>query len=168
MRARTAKHPNLAGSEHSPTFPTPGAEPPPVVQHFIFIVQRGEASQGWQEPGPWCFPELHPCKNTIICSSAFQAGQLHPGLSLLCSCSVCTSYSSTAKPRKGRKNLQKAEIETASLLLSVLSKKSERKGTKANTDYSNNLFNLLLLLGENPRKQPKNPKKAGGNLVFVL
>lgn len=48
-----------------------------------------------------------------------------------------------------------------------MSKESERKGTKANTDYSNNLFNLLLLLGEDPRKQPKKPKKAGANLVFV-
>lgn len=69
-----------------------------------------------------------------------------------------------SQAQKGQEKLQKAEIETASLLLSVLSKESENKATKANTDYSNNLFNL----GKDPRKQPQNQKKAEGNIVFVL
>lgn len=69
-----------------------------------------------------------------------------------------------SQAQKEQGKLQKAEIETARLLLSVLSKESENKATKANTDYSNNLFNL----GKDLRKQPKNQKKAEGNVVFVL
>lgn len=155
-RGRTAQHPNGAGSEHSPTVPEPcriwdgesqhrGLNPPVVQRCSLYFFSSR-------------LPELHPCTNTSSRSRAFQQGSCKPGLSLPCSCSVCTSYSSTAKPRKGRKNLQKAEIETASLLLSVLSKERENKATKANTDYSNNLFNL----GKDPRKQPKKPKQGRG------
>lgn len=147
-------HPNGAGSEHSPTLPepcrdlgwgipTPGAEPSSCATLFTLFFQ-------FEAPRT---PSLHKHQHLL---QSLPAGQ--PGLSLPCSCSVCTSYSSTAKPRKGRKNLQKAEIETASLLLSVLSKERENKATKANTDYSNNLFNL----GKEPRKQPKKPKKGRG------
>lgn len=113
--------------------------------HFIFCFNVGNHSKAGTTQGLGASQSSIPAKTPSPASVPSRQGSFTPGLFLPCSCSVCTSYSSTAKPRKGRKNLQKAQIETASLLLSVLSKESEKKGTKANTDYSNNLFNPLLL-----------------------
>lgn len=119
---------------------------PPAVQHcsLYFFSSRLATTRASVLPRT---PSLHKHHPLLQCLPGRAAATLP--------CSVCTSYGSTAKPRKGRKNLQKAEIETASLLLSVLSKESENKATKANTDYSNNLFNL----GKDLRKQPKEQKK---------
>lgn len=133
---------------------------PPVV-HFIPCFNLNHFKAGTRQG--WRFPELHPCKNTV-------PAPVPPGraaTALPCSCSACTS--STAKPRKGRKTLQKAEIETASFLLSVLSKESGNEGTKANTDYSNNLFNPLLLPGKDQgNSQKKNKKGRGKPCVCVV
>lgn len=134
--------------------------------HFIFCFNVGNHSKAGTTQGLGASQSSIPAKTPSPASVPSRQGSFTPALFLPCSCSVCTSYSSTAKPRKGRKNLQKAQIETASLLLSVLSKESENKGTKANTDYSNNLFNPLLLPDKDPRQQPKTQERQRETLCL--
>lgn len=149
-------------------FPTPGREPCCCATLFtsFFCFNVGNHFKAGTTQGLSASQSPIPAKTPSPASVPSRQGSFTPGLFLPCSCSVCTSYSSTAKPRMGRKNLQKAQIETASLLLSVSSKESENKGTKANTDYSNNLFNLLLLPEKDLRHQPKKQERQRESLCL--
>lgn len=142
-------------------FPLPGAEPSccatPFISFFALTwttISRLAPGRAWVLPRA---PSLQKHQHLLQCLP----GRAASAWEYSCAAPAPCVQATVQQPNPGRagKNLQKAEIERASLLVSVLSKESENKGTKANTDYSNNLFNSLLLPDKDPRHQPKKAER---------